>query len=188
MAVDAAVGEQAHQVQGAVICERLVHRRDDRLVVLELVVVDGLGDSGQLLIDDSACADVGVTDLAVAHLTVGETDVHARRADLGQRVFLEESVEIRRVRRENGVRLFLALFADAEAVKNHQYQRFFHGEKPLSLSNYLLAAFTIAANFSATREAPPIRPPSTLVLERSSSALPSFMEPPYWMVTASAAS
>ena len=50
------------------------------------------------------------------------------------------------------------------------------------------AAVTILSNFSGTRDAPPIRPPSTLYLPRSSAALPSFMLPPYWMVTASATS
>ena len=41
------------------------------------------------------------------------------------------------------------------------------------------AASTIAVNFSGTREAPPIRPPSTLGLARSSAAFFSFIEPPY---------
>ena len=42
-----------------------------------------------------------------------------------------------------------------------------------------VAAFTMAANFSAFRAAPPIRPPSTSGLLSSSAALPSFMLPPY---------
>ena len=50
------------------------------------------------------------------------------------------------------------------------------------------AASTIAANFSGMRDAPPIRPPSTLGLARSSDAFLSFIEPPYWMVTLSATS
>ena len=55
-------------------------------------------------------------------------------------------------------------------------------------TDYAFAAATIAANFSATSEAPPIRPPSTSSLERSSAAFASFIEPPYWIVTLSAAS
>ena len=41
------------------------------------------------------------------------------------------------------------------------------------------AASTIAVNFSGTRDAPPIKPPSTFVLESSSAAFFSFIEPPY---------
>ena len=46
-------------------------------------------------------------------------------------------------------------------------------------ANIHCAAFTMAANFSGIREAPPIRPPSTLTLESSSAAFFSFIEPPY---------
>lgn len=41
------------------------------------------------------------------------------------------------------------------------------------------AASTMTANFSGTRDAPPIRPPSTFTFPRSSAAFLSFMEPPY---------
>ena len=46
------------------------------------------------------------------------------------------------------------------------------------IKNYC-AASTIAVNFSATREAPPMRPPSTLGFASSSAAFFSFIEPPY---------
>lgn len=49
----------------------------------------------------------------------------------------------------------------------------------LTLTYFQLAALTIAVNLSVLREAPPIRPPSTLTFERSSAALASFIEPPY---------
>ena len=103
---------------GSVI-ESVVHRRNDFLVVLKLVLVDGLCNSCKLLINYPAGADVGVADLTVAHLTVGQTYVHARSADLSQRILGKQLVEVRRFCGENGVSLFLALFAAAEAVKNH---------------------------------------------------------------------
>ncbi len=107
-------------MQVAAVLKGVVDSRYDLFVVLELVVVDGFGDAGQLLIDDSARADVGMSNLTVAHLTVGQTNVHARGADLGHRILLEQLVDVGRVGGENGVCLFLALFAAAEAVKNHQ--------------------------------------------------------------------
>ncbi len=41
------------------------------------------------------------------------------------------------------------------------------------------AASTIAVNLAATRDAPPIKPPSTCCFASSSAAFLSFMEPPY---------
>ena len=65
---------------------------------------------------------------------------------------------------------------------NRLYNQITHkikqGGEYSSLS-YALAAFTIAVNLSVLRDAPPIRPPSTLGFARSSAALPSFIEPPY---------
>ncbi len=51
-----------------------------------------------------------------------------------------------------------------------------------------LAALTIVAKSAGFSEAPPIRPPSTSGWARSSAAFFAFIEPPYWIVKASAAS
>ena len=49
----------------------------------------------------------------------------------------------------------------------------------------LFYALTILPK-SAFKEAPPIKPPSMFGLLRSSAALPAFIDPPYWIRTASA--
>ena len=120
MAVNAAGGEQAHKVERSALVQGVVHSGNDSLVVLKLVLVYCFGNSCELLINDSACADVGVTNLAVTHLTVGQTNVHTRSADLSERILGKELVDVRGVCGKNGVSLFLALFAHAEAVKNHK--------------------------------------------------------------------
>ena len=175
--MNAAVGKKSHKVESSAVFKRLVHCRNNSLVVLELVLIYSLCDSCKLLINDSACTDVGVTNLGVTHLTVGKTNVHTRSANLSKGIFGKKLINVRFI---CGFDSVAAFGCNTETVKNHKNQRFFHKAKSFRvLKNYLLAALTIAANFSATSDAPPIRPPSTLVFERSSSALPSFIEPPY---------
>ena len=53
--------------------------------------------------------------------------------------------------------------------------------------SYAFAASMIAVNLSVFSDAPPISPPSTLAFASSSAALPSFIDPPYWITISSAA-
>ena len=110
-------------MQRAVMLDAVVDSLVHRLVIEEVAVFDSLGDARELLIHDAACAHVGVADLAVAHLTVRQTDVQAGRPDHGQGVFEEQLVKIRRARLVDGVAV---LGRDAEAVHNNQSNRFFH--------------------------------------------------------------
>ncbi|MNZ99418.1 hypothetical protein D3C78_1187410 [compost metagenome] len=54
----------------------LVHRACQHRVLEELAVANGLGDAGEVLVDDTAGAQVHVTDFGVAHLPVRQADVH----------------------------------------------------------------------------------------------------------------
>ena len=74
-----------------------------------------------------------------------------------------------------------------ERCKNRGRRRILPSPPVGWLKTYACAASTILANLAGTREAPPMSPPSTLTLDSSSAALPSFMEPPYWIVISSAA-
>ena len=68
---------QTHQVDGLAGLDGGLHVLDQHRVLEHLAMVDGLGDGGQLLVHDAACAHVGVADLGVAHLAVGQADSHA---------------------------------------------------------------------------------------------------------------
>src|SRR5689334_5215069 len=54
---------------------------DDR-VPSQLTVRDGFVNSGEVLVDDSSGAEVEVSDLRVAHLSLRKANVHARSAHL----------------------------------------------------------------------------------------------------------
>ena len=103
VAVNAAVAHKTHEVKGGAVLFAVFHCADKGFILKKVAVLNGLCNSCQLLINNAACADVCVTDLAVAHLTVRKTDVHSGSADIGYRVFAHEAVKVRLVSRGNGV-------------------------------------------------------------------------------------
>ncbi len=86
VAVDPAVRQKAHDVQGLPAGHGAVHRAGQGGVFIEAAVFHGFRDAGQLLVDDAAGADVGVPDFGVAHLPFGQAHGEARSADPGHRV------------------------------------------------------------------------------------------------------
>ncbi len=96
--VDAAVGDQAEQVQPP---PRAFARPraggDQGLVVVEGAVGDRAVDPRQVLLDDRARAEVQVADLGVAHLADRQADVGALGGELGVRVAAPRGVEDRRL-------------------------------------------------------------------------------------------
>ena len=117
MAVHAAVGQQAHQVQRLAVVLGVVHGLQQGLVLIHVAVLGGLGDAGQLLVDNAARADVGVAHFAVAHLAVRQAHVHAGGANLGVGVLGEDFVHVGMLRRGNGVAL---CGSNAKAIQYHQ--------------------------------------------------------------------
>ena len=123
MAVNAAVAHESHEVQGAAVCLAVFHSALEGFVVKEIAVLNGLGDAGKLLIDDATRAHIGVTDLAVSHLSVGKSYCHAGRADGGVGVFRKEFVKIWLACGYNGVAVSVL---DAVAVHDAKNKGFFH--------------------------------------------------------------
>ena len=83
VAMHPAVGAQAIQVQGAVVGLAVFHRPQKGGILEKIPLPDGLGDPGQLLVYDAACADIQVTHLAVPHLPIRQAHVLPGRGDLG---------------------------------------------------------------------------------------------------------
>ena len=65
---------------------------DEGGVFEEFAVLDLFRDLGEVLIDDAARAHVEVADFGVAHLTVGQADGAAARAERRGGVLLLKSV------------------------------------------------------------------------------------------------
>ena len=115
----AAIGQKAHEMQGAVMIQRVLHGVLQGLFFEENAVLNVLGDLHQHLVNHAARADVGVSHLGIAHLTIGQAHVQAGSADAGIGIFRLQRVDIGRALGENGVG-FHIIVADAETIQNQK--------------------------------------------------------------------
>ena len=127
MAVDAAGADQTHQVDGLARVDGSLHVLDQHGVLEHLAVADGLGDEGQLLVDDAASAQV-------AHLTVGQTDCHAGGVNGGHGVFCHQGIDEGLVGCGHGIAVGL-VGGPAKAIHDTEQNRFFghKNESPLKV-------------------------------------------------------
>ena len=93
VAVDTAGADQTHQVNGLARVDGGLHVLDQNRVLEHLTVLDGLGDEGELLVDDEAGTHVGVADLGVAHLAIGQANGHAGGVDGGHGVLCHQRID-----------------------------------------------------------------------------------------------
>jgi hypothetical protein len=72
--VDAARRQQAHDVDAPAAFASTFHGVEQGGVAGETAVLDCLADASQLLVDDATGTDIEVSDLGIAHLTIGQAD------------------------------------------------------------------------------------------------------------------
>ena len=82
LGVDAAVGDEAAEVQPPVAVLGALEGLLDDLVLRELALAHGLVDAHDVLPHDAAGADVEVADLGVAHEALGQADGERRGVEL----------------------------------------------------------------------------------------------------------
>ena len=168
MAVDASVGEKTGDMQLSAGVAGREHGGAVRLVFKEASVGNGVGDARQVLIYHAACADIGMPDLAVAHLPLRKTHGQTGRLELRVRALRPKTIQIGSVGAGNAVGL--AGGSQAEAVHDQENGRFFaHVRQPSRM---------MAAKSPSLREAPPIRPPSMSGWARRPAQFFAFIDPP----------
>jgi hypothetical protein len=120
--VDAAVGDEAHQVQAAARAGagRLAGGPQYR-VLEEAAVGDRVVDPGQVLLDDRSRTEVEVPHFGVAHLAVGQADIAPAGRQRRVWATLPEIVEDRR--RGQADRVSRAGRRQAPAVEHDERQR-----------------------------------------------------------------
>ncbi len=122
--MDAAVGEQADDVEGAASFLRGGDGGEQRGVGEEAAVDDGGVDAGHVHADDAAGAEVEVADLGVAHLAVGQADEVVAGAEEGVGEVAQERV-VDGLAGE-GDCVAVGVGAVAPAVENCENDRFCH--------------------------------------------------------------
>ena len=98
VAVYAAVGQQSVHVQLAAVLLDVLHSLHENFIFKEIAILDRLGDTGQILINDTSCTHVQVTDLRVSHLSVRKADIKTAGLSLYKRAFLHQAVHNRCLR------------------------------------------------------------------------------------------
>ena len=174
--VDAAVGEQAHDVEAAAAAFHVRDARLQGLVRRERSVGERLVDHDDALRHDASATDVDVADLAIAHHARGQADVLAARPEERVRIRREDPSPIRQIR--GGDRVAARVLAVAPAVEDREHERALACAPAAHRTPAATAASTIARNDAAERLAPPIRPPSICGCAMKPAAFSGFMLPP----------
>ena len=104
-------------MQGRIVFLAIFDCAQQRFVLEEVAVLNGFGDAGQLLIDDAAGADVGVTDLGVAHLAIRQTDIQTGGTQLGVWILSKIFIEVWCFGSMDSVAVVGVI--DTETIENH---------------------------------------------------------------------
>src|SRR5882757_5559751 len=86
---------------------RMFHRGQQNGMREELAVLDHQVDAGDVHMYDATGPDVEMSDLAVAHLSLGQSDERSAGVDERVRIFAQQTVVGRLARERNGVGLGL---------------------------------------------------------------------------------
>ena len=176
VAVHAAPGDQAHEVQPAPPPRGLGARLAQDAVLEEAAVLDGEADAREVLVDDTAGADVEVADLGVAHLARRQSHGRAGGVEHAVRVLRQQPVEDRRAGEAHGV--VRARRGDAPAVHDDQDDRAVRRLAGARMGHAGSANLTMRLNPCGSRLAPPTRTPSMSGCAMSTSMLSGLTLPP----------
>ncbi len=113
VAVNAAVGQKAENMQRPASRLCVVHRLDVGRVFKKASVGDGVVYARQILKHDAARAYVRVAYLAVAHLPLGQADIKAGGLELSVSVFREDAVKPRLSGEAHGIAAARGRYAEA---------------------------------------------------------------------------
>ena len=92
-AVNATIGTKPHQMECTVVNLAVLYCVQKLGLVEKVTVTNRLVYSGKLLIDDSSCTYVEVSDLGVSHLSLGKTHSQCRGVYKRMWVFVEKATD-----------------------------------------------------------------------------------------------
>src|SRR6266705_1856915 len=101
MAVHPPVRDEAEKMKPVLARRGECFLRD--AIMRELAVRNRFVNPSEILINDSAGAEIQMTDFRIAHLSVGQTDIGSARAQFAARITAIELVVERCARKQGGV-------------------------------------------------------------------------------------
>src|SRR5882757_4572027 len=121
--VNAPIGDQAQQVQGASPFAGVLQRLHDHRMPEKFAGANEIVNARDVHVHHSSRADVQVTDFAVTHLPIGQADEVIRSMKQTMRIFRQEPVVTRLTRQ--CYRIGETLRTITPAIQNGEYNRFF---------------------------------------------------------------
>ena len=117
VAVNTTIAEQPHQVQGTVLFFCMPQRIQQHLVFKETAFFDGMGNQGQVLINDPARPDVEMPYFRIPDLTCRQPHIFPAGFQLCVGIIRKVAVQVRGTGCRR--RIVRAGRGDAPAVQNH---------------------------------------------------------------------
>ena len=117
VAVNTTIRKKTHEVDRGIIFFGILHSCKKCFIFEEISVLNLFGDSGKLLVYDTACTHIHMTNLGVTHLTVRKTYSQSACITFYKRIFSHQLVHDRCVRFVYSV--CVMSFIQAISVKNH---------------------------------------------------------------------
>lgn len=118
VAMDAAVPNKPEQMECSAWLASSVHRLEEGFVFEEGAILNGKVNTGDELVDNSACSEVEVTDFRIPHLVVRKSNVESPAAQRRHRVGGLEAIHDWSVRCANGITRIV--WPNGPAVQNDQ--------------------------------------------------------------------
>lgn len=118
MAMNAAVRDEADDVERVLATGATAHAGNERRIVEEVTLVDASIDSGEVLIYNPPRAQVHVANFGVPHLTGRKTDRLARRDEGCVRIPLQQLVKCRSSSESD--RVVIPILSKPPTVKDDQ--------------------------------------------------------------------
>src|SRR5258705_10218839 len=122
MGMYAAIGNKSEEVEAAASAARVLHGGEQHRVGEKLPILDHQFDTRAIHMDDSAGADIEVSDFTVAHLTVRQPNVFPAGMDKRVGIFAEQTIVGGLARQRDGIGFRLG--AITPAVENDEDQWF----------------------------------------------------------------
>ena len=129
--MNAAVGQKAYKVQSSAAPLDVFHGAKKSGIFKKLSVLYSLVDFSNILINDSARAEIEMPHLAVAHLPRGKPYRSAAGLDKGMRILFHKAGNIRDT--ACLYRVALIGISPAEAVHYYYRVRFFHNRHSVNI-------------------------------------------------------
>ena len=96
-------------MQGAVVLLTVINSLQQGFIFKEVTILDFLGDTGQLLIYDTAGTHIHMTYLGVTHLALGKSYCHTAGIAVYKRILLHQGIHYRGIGLCYGIALYLII-------------------------------------------------------------------------------